>query len=145
MILIFFSDCPNTFVPINNKCYKMMTDDLWSNQYKNCWMSRGVLLTIHDDAIGEMIAKKLMTYHDLGSIFLGVQRNFVGTKWQSDWYSNSDLEFGIPDDEITTFIKNHVMIATLESDTFSFASADGYRKEPAICEFGNFKFHQTRV
>ena len=76
----------------------MMTDDLWSNQYKNCWMSRGVLLTIHDDAIGEMIAKKLMTYHDVGSIFLGVQRNFVGTKWQSDWYSNSDLEFGIPDD-----------------------------------------------
>ena len=107
-------------------------------------MSRGVLLTIHDDAIGEMIAKKLMTFHDISSIFLGVQRNFVGTKWQSDWYSNSDLEFGIPDDEITTFIKNHVMIATLESDTFSFASADGYRKEPAICEFGNFKFHQTR-
>ena len=107
-------------------------------------MSRGVLLTIHDDPIGEMIAKKLMTFHDISSTFLGVQRNFVGTKWQSDWYSNSDLEFGIPDDEITTFIKNHVMIATLESDTFSFASADGYRKEPAICEFGNFKFHQTR-
>ena len=121
-----------------------MTDDLWSNQYKKCWMSRGVLLTIHDDPIGEMIAKKLMKFHDIGSIFLGVQRNFVGTKWQSDWYSNSDLEFGIPDDEITTFIKNHVVISTLESDAFSFASADGYRKESAICEFGNFKFHQTR-
>ena len=38
----------------------MMIEDSWSNHYKSCWMSRGVLLSFYNDPVNEMIAKKLM-------------------------------------------------------------------------------------
>ena len=115
-----------------------MKDDSWSNHYKNCWKSRGVLLSFHDNPVGELIAEKLMTTHRVSTIFLGMQKNLDGTKWQSDWYLNIDTDYEILDDEIQTFIKNHVPIASLDSGTFTFTSADGYKNESAICEFGNF-------
>ena len=116
----------------------MMKQNSWPNQYKNCWRSKGVLLSFYDNPAGEIIAEKLMTAHDVKNIFLGMQKNSDGTKWQSDWYLNIDTDYEISEDGVKTFIKNHVAIASLNSGTFSFTSADGYKNESAICEFGNF-------
>ena len=133
---INFSDCPNTFIPLNNKCYKMMKDDSYSNHYKSCWMSRGVILSFYNNQVGELIAQKLMEVYGVSSVFLGMQKYSSTTKWHSDWYSHFDTCYEIPDDEITTLIKNHVIVATLLSGTFSYASSNGHEKEDAICEFG---------
>ena len=127
-------DCPNTFVHLNNKCFKMMPSDSWSNQFKNCWMSRGVLLSFHKTPINELIAKKLMTVYGVTSIFLGMQRDSLGESWRSDWYHNHETDFEISDDQIETFVKNHVLVATLDSGVFSMVSADGFKEEAAICE-----------
>ena len=130
-------DCPNTFVHLNNKCFKMMPSDSWSNQFKNCWMSRGVLLSFHKNPINELIAKKLMAVYGVTSIFLGMQRDYLGESWRSDWYHNHETDFEISDDEIETFVKNHVLVATLDSGVFSMVSSDGVIEEAAICEHGN--------
>ena len=135
--MVLFSDCPNTFVHLNNKCFKMMPSDSWSNQFKNCWMSRGVLLSFHKAPINELIAKKLMAVYGVTSIFLGMQRDSLGESWRSDWYHNHETDFEISDDEIETFVKNHVLVATLDSGEFSMVSADGFKEEAAICEHGN--------
>ena len=113
-----------------------MPSDSWANQYKKCWMSRGVLLSFHNNPTAELIAKKLMTAYDVTSIFLGMQKDNVDDRWRSDWYTNLVTTYEIDDDEIETFITNHVMVATLDSDEFSIISAHGYIEKAAICEFG---------
>ena len=115
----------------------MMKDDSYSNHYKSCWMSRGVILSFYNNQVGELIAQKLMEVYGVSSVFLGMQKNSSTTKWHSDCYSHFDTSYEIPDDEITTLIENHVIVATLSSGTFSYASANGHEKEGAICEYGN--------
>ena len=113
----------------------MMKDDSYSNHYKSCWMSRGVILSFYNNQVGELIAQKLMEVYGVSSVFLGMQKNSSTTKW------HSDTCYEITDDEITTFIKNHVIVATLLSGTFSYASANGHEKEGAICEFGTIIYN----
>ena len=114
----------------------MMKDDSYSNHYKSCWMSRGMILSFYNNQVGELVAQKLMEVYSVSSVFLGIQNNSSTTKWHSDWHSHFDTNYEIPDDKITTFIKNYMMIATLSSGTFLYASANGHEKEGAICEFG---------
>ena len=105
-------------------------------------------MSFYNNPLAELIAKKLMEDHSMSSIFLGMQKNDAGNKWQSDWYTNLDTNYSIPDDKISTFIKSQVLIATLtSSDTnkFSYSSADGYKKEGAICEFGKLDFMIIQV
>ena len=113
-----------------------MPSDSWANQYKKCWMSRGVLLSFHKNPIAELIAKKLMTVYEVNSIFLGMQKNNVDGSWRSDLYTNLITNYKINDDQIETFITNYVMVATLDSNAFSISSVDGHIEKAAICEFG---------
>ena len=77
-----------------------MASASWSTQYKNCWMSRGVLLSLHNAPTNELIAKKLLESYGVTSIFLGMQRNYQGDSWRSDWYLNYETDFEINDDKI---------------------------------------------
>ena len=103
-----------------------MKDDSWSNHYKSCWMSRGMLLSFQDDSIAQLIAQKLMTSHGINSVFLGKQ--------ESSHFKEGNEVSGV---EITTYIKTQVPKATLLSGTFSYSFVSGYEKEGAICEFGS--------
>ena len=125
-----------------------MVSNSWSNHYKTCWNSGGVLLSFYNNPSAELIAKKLMEDHGISSIFLGMQKNDAGNRWQSDWYTNLDTNYSIPDDKISTFIRSQVLIATLTSsgtNEFSYSSADGYKKEGAICEFGKLNFMTRNI
>ena len=79
-----------------------------------------------------------MTEYEVTSIFLGMKKDNIGGKWKSNWYENFDTSYENQDDQIDTFVKNYVLVATLDSDEFSIVSADGYKNEAAICEYGIF-------
>ena len=72
-IHIFLSDCPNGFVPVNNKCFNWMTESTFVNHIKNCELVNGKMLSTtfepNDPAV--MLFLKLMSEHSASKIYLG--------------------------------------------------------------------------
>ena len=72
-IHISLSDCPNGFVPINNKCFKWMTESTFVNQIKNCELVNGKMLstTFESNDAAVILSLKLMSEHSASKIYLG--------------------------------------------------------------------------
>ena len=136
----FIVDCPNGFVPLNNKCFKVMPASNWSNNYIQCLQSRGVLLSI-ENTMSEKIARKLMKIFSIQSIFTGSQRNNDGKRWNSVWHEEMDIDLKTVDEDYKIFTTRDVIIATLnDDDSFTYESFLGYSTKTAgaICQYGEF-------
>ena len=71
------ADCPNGFVPINNRCFRhLSTDDTFENHLKNCDKMLGRLLSVETMEANDpdfLVAKKIMDDNSKTTIFLGTQ------------------------------------------------------------------------
>lgn len=133
------SDCPNTFLHLNNKCYKFLEASTWFSQYESCKYSRGVLLSLYDSPTNERIAKKILTEFAATDMFMGMQKQSNESKWRSDWYTYTKTDFELPEDKVNAFIKDNVVVASLENDVFTYKASYGHKADtatfPAICEY----------
>lgn len=134
-----FADCPSTFYPVKNKCYKMMPAAMWANQHRDCIRSQGVLFPFsNSDADKEAIAKKLMTVYSVDSVLSGLQMDGSADGWRSDSYSAEPTDYEFSDDKITTANQHKIIQATLDSGTFTYGFVHSGFTSSAICEFSNF-------
>ena len=72
-IHILFSDCPNGFVPVNNKCFKWMTESTFVDHIRNCELINGKMLstTFESNDPAVKLSLKLMSEHSAPKIYLG--------------------------------------------------------------------------
>ena len=75
-IHILLSDCPNGFVPVNNKCFKWMTESTFVNHIKNCELVNGKMLSTtfesnESNDLAVMLSLKMMNEHSASKIYLG--------------------------------------------------------------------------
>ena len=72
-IHILFSDCPNGFVPVNNKCLKWMTESTFVDHIKNCELLSGKMLstTFESNDPAVKLSLNLMNEHSGTKIYLG--------------------------------------------------------------------------
>ena len=98
-----------------------------------------MLLSLFDNPTNERIAKKILSEFAATDMFVGMQKQSNESKWRSDWYTNSPTSFELPEDKVTTFINDNVLVATLENDAFTYKSSYGHIADtatyPAICEY----------
>ena len=67
-----FTDCPNGFVHLNNKCYRTISPNTIDEQLKACHLYRGKLLTVSSsNPLSEMIAKYLMNLYSVDTLYAG--------------------------------------------------------------------------
>ena len=72
-IHILFSDCPNGFVPVNNKCFKWMRESTFVDHIKNCELLSGKMLstTFESNAPAVKLSLNLVNEHSGTKIYLG--------------------------------------------------------------------------
>ena len=71
--IIIVLDCPNGFKPYNNKCYRWLTQNSFSEHVKNCDLFSGKLLSATFEATDPdiLVAKKMMNSQSQDKIYLG--------------------------------------------------------------------------
>ncbi len=136
-----FLDCPNGFMPINNHCFKWLTDDTISNHHIECDALRGKLLdTSPDNNIDILVAKTLMDTFSADSIFAGISKK-SGTVVS---YMSEELKAD-RDPELTNNVDTSLHeygIVSKEPDSggngFLYFKSYGSNntRHPAICKFG---------
>ena len=71
-LIEFFTDCPNGFVYLNNKCYKWQTPNQIDVHLKFCHMSRGQLLEVSpSNPTNELVAKTMMALYGSDLLYAG--------------------------------------------------------------------------
>ena len=84
-ILFFYLiiDCPNGFMPINNRCFRhLSTDDTFENHLKNCDKMLGRLLSVETMEANDpdyLVATKIMDANSKTTIFLLLLRMRAST------------------------------------------------------------------
>ena len=78
MMSFIFQDCPNEFKPYNNKCYRWLGTQSFSEHVETCDYLSGKLLSgrfeANDPSI--MVAKEMMTSNSVNQIYLGKFEHF---------------------------------------------------------------------
>ena len=72
-----FSDCPNGFVHLDNKCYRWLPPDEIDQHLRNCHLFRGNLLEIspaNEDS--EVVAKTMAQLYPFTSVYAGPVKRF---------------------------------------------------------------------
>ena len=135
-------DCPNTFVPLNNRCFKIMPVGTWDNLLSSCVFSRGSFLTWVQDPVNEKIAKKLMALFNVEKVFTGLQLNSE-KNWVPGWYKDVEVDFNLAEQRVLAQIKNQVVVAKLDDGEFKYWSGhtNNAGTASAICQYnGGLKY-----
>ena len=139
-------DCPNGFHPIQNKCFKMMSNQKWETSQDDCTRSRGVLLS-SIDAHDILIAKKLMEIYGVTKIFLGYHKDPNEIFWVHNWNPKINSYVNFEDRHSNLFTKRYIVLAELIDDNLQYSTMNGYseQKANAICEYSKTKQYRFLI
>lgn len=134
MLFLILLDCPNTFYPIGNKCYKMMEANQWTEQHTNCLRSGGMLLAYSSNLEQSLVAVKLMLLHGVDTIFLGAQKHSNEGQWKEDEYDKTDMEWNVFS-ETHTMIDHKILMGKLVGGQFKLIFGHSRTSASAICQY----------